>query len=438
MARPSTSKVRTLEPDHRQVSFVIDDPDRTLPPDHVARALYVIVGTLDLSGFTRDSKAVEHHAGRPVLSPRSLLTLWLYAITLGIGSAREIERFTRSDDAFRWLIRGFEVSHHALSAFRVGHGAVLEQLMADVLGILVQKQLVCLELVAQDGTRVRADASAPSFRRLASLLECREQALLHIKAVLAQADGSPSDGAREAKARDYLARVDEAIATVKELQAKLPPVPATPPAEAKPAEAKPASSAKKPADPKKPKEPRASTTDPDARNMKMGDGGFRPGYNFQLAVAGKETGGPRTITAFRVTNVGSDMGSIEPMLKQTVMNTGLFPQIELADANHAKHSCIQYAADVGVAVLMTVPVREEQSQKVVSLGVAAWKRRMASEEGKRLYRARPGLVELVNAQFKERFGLTRVRVRGLANVTCVGLLACLAFNITQHAAALLR
>ena len=419
----SKPKVRTLEPDHHQVSIRFDDPDRTLPPDHVARALFVIVGHLDLSGFTRNAKAVEGHAGCSTLSPRSLLTLWLYAITLGIGSAREIERFTRSDDAFRWLIRGFQVSHHSLSAFRVGHGAVLEQLMADVLGLLVHKQLVSLELVAEDGTRVRADASAPSFRRLQSLLECREQALLHIKAVLAQADGSPADGAREAKARDYLARVDEAIATVKELQGKAPPA------------------AVKPVDPKKskkPKELRASTTDPDARNMKMGDGGFRPGYNFQLAVAGEEMGGPRTITAFRVTNVGSDMGSLEPMLKQTKRNTGQLPHFMLADANHAKHSCVQYAADVGVEVLMTVPVREEQSQKVVSEGVAAWKRRMTSEEGKRLYRARPGLVELVNAHFKERFGLTRVRVRGIEKVTCVGLLACLAFNLTQHAAALLR
>ena len=408
---PNKPKARTLEPDHQQVSIRFDDPDQTLPPDHLARALFLILGKLDLSGFTRHAKAVEGHAGRSALSPKMLLALWLYAITRGIGSAREIERLTRSDDAFRWLTRGLEVSHHTLSSFRVGHGEVLEKLMADVLTTLLHKELFDLGSVGQDGTRVRASAGAPSFRRLKSLLECREQALLHLKAVLAQADESPGAASREAKARDFLARVEEAIVTVKELQEK-----------------------KRPGE----KEARASTTDPDARNMKMPDGGFRPGYNFQFAVAGEETGGPRTIVGMQVTNVGSDMGSIEPMLQQVARNTGLFPQLLLADANHAKHRCLDYAGRVGVAVLMAVPGRELDSTATVSQAVAEWKQRMESDEAKRLYRSRAGRVELVNAQLKGRFGLTQVLVRGLEKVTCVGLLAVLAHNLTQHAAALLR
>src|SRR5947209_10352021 len=60
--------------------------------------------------------------------------------------------------------------------------------------------------------------------------------------------------------------------------------------------------------------PRGSTTDADARVMKMGDGGFRPAYNVQMATAGSEMGGPRTIVGVRVTNVGSDMGSVTPMV----------------------------------------------------------------------------------------------------------------------------
>ena len=288
MTSTTKPKVRTLEPDHTQCSIRFEDPDRMLPPDHVARALFLILGTLDLSGFTRDAKAVEGQAGRPTLSPRMMLAVWLYALTQGIGSAREIERHCESDNAFRWLTRGVSVSHDALSAFLTGHGQVLEKLMVDVIATLLHKGLLSLERVAQDGTRVRASASAPSFRRLASLEDCREQALLHLKAVLAQAEGSPADGAREAKARDFLSRVDEAIATVKELQAE-----------------------KK----KGEREARASSTDPEARVMKMPDGGFRPAYNFQMAVAGEETGGPRTIVAFQVTNVGSDMGSMTPMIR---------------------------------------------------------------------------------------------------------------------------
>jgi hypothetical protein len=90
-----------------------------------------------------------------------------------------------------------------------------------------------------------------------ALAECREQAALHLKAVLAQADDPElSDGqkaARVAAALDYQKRVEAAIATVQTLAA----------------EGK--------------DKPRASTTDAEARVMKMPDGGFRPGFNVQLA-----------------------------------------------------------------------------------------------------------------------------------------------------------
>ena len=145
--------------------------------------------TLDLSAFSAQAKAVEGRAGRDVLSTSMLLTLWLYAISNGIGSAREIARRTLSDDAFRWVVGDKKVGHAALSSFRVDHGAALEKLMTDVLGVLLHKKLLSLDRAAQDGTRVRASASAPSFRREASLLECREQAALHLKAVLAEEIG---------------------------------------------------------------------------------------------------------------------------------------------------------------------------------------------------------------------------------------------------------
>jgi hypothetical protein len=296
----------------------------------------------------------------------------------------------------------------------VGHGAALQKLMTDVLASLMHKGLLDLSMVAQDGTRVRASASAPSFRRFESLQACREQAALHLKAVLADADNpetsATSQAVRAAKAREYLARVDAALETVMELQAER-------------------GKGEKPA--------RASTTDPDARVMKMPDGGFRPGYNFQFATAGDENGGPRTIVGVNVTNVGSDMGSVAPMIRDVAKNTGRFPMLWLADANHVRHACIEYAQHVGIAVLMAIPKRELVSTKPVSPAVEAWRERMQTDEAKRLYKARAGLAELSNAQAKDRFGLDHVLVRGLEKVGCVGLLVALAFNLTQHAAQLL-
>lgn len=400
-------RVRTKEPMRKQGVIRFELPEDTLPEDHRARLIWRVLQTVDLGAFTAAAKALPSEPGRDLLSPSMLLALWLYAVSVGIGSAREIARRTTSDDAFRWIVGDQSVGHASLSAFRVGHGSALEKLMTDVLGVLLQKGLVSLDRIAQDGTRVRASASAPSFRREATLLECREQAALHVKAILSDPDPDASEAeklARIAGALDYQRRVEAAIATVQTLR-----------------------------DEGKEK-PRASTTDADARVMKMPDGGFRPGYNIQLATAGSELGGPRTIVGLLVTNTGSDMGSVTPMLEDIKARTGRLPSQLLADANHAKHSCIEGAARFGVETLIAVPKRELCATKPVSAAVDAWRQRMNTDEAKRAYRARAGLCELSNAHLKAHHGTASVLVRGLAKVTCVALLGAVAANIVAHAA----
>ncbi len=76
-------------------------PDDAIALDHPARVLSRVIETLDLSAFTENSKAVEGGAGRPVKIRSMLLTLWTYAVSRGVGSAREIERLTQSDHGFR-------------------------------------------------------------------------------------------------------------------------------------------------------------------------------------------------------------------------------------------------------------------------------------------------------------------------------------------------
>jgi transposase len=397
------------EPTRSQGVIRFEMPEDTLALDHRARLIWRVLQTLDLSAFSAKAKAIEGVAGRDVLSTSMLLTLWLYAISIGIGSAREIARRTESDDAFRWVVGDKKVKHASLSSFRVNHSAALEKLMTDVLGVLLHKNLLSLERVAQDGTRVRASASAPSFRREASLLECREQAALHLKAVLAEAsDPEATTGgksARVAGALDYQRRVEAAIATVQTLRNEEKP------------------------------EPRASTTDADARVMKMPDGGFRPAYNIQLATAGSELGGPRTIVGLLVTNTGSDMGSITPMLEDIKARTAKLPRQLLADAGHAKHTCVDAATRAGVELIMAVPKREQSATMPVSPEVDAWRERMTTDEAKRVYRARAALCELSNAHLKCHHGTASVLVRGLEKVTCVALLGAIAANVLAHATA---
>ena len=149
-------------------------------------------------------------------------------------------------------------------------------------------------------------------------------------------------------------------------------------------------------------------------------------------------GGPRTIVGVRVTNVGSDMGSITPMLADIEARTAQLPCMLLADANHATYACIMHATRRGVEVFIAVPKREQRaSREGAAPEIVAWRERMKTEEAKRVYRSRAGLCELVNAHLKSHHRTAHVLVRGLEKVTCVALLGALANNLLAHAASLL-
>jgi transposase len=414
------SRVRTREPVREQGRIVFEVPDSALAADHPARVLWKVVETLDLDGFVAKAKAVQGRQGRDMLSPRMLLTLWLYAVSQGIGSAREIERRIGSDAAFRWIVGDQRVGRSTLAHFRVAHGAALDALLSDVLGALLHRGLVSLDLVAQDGTRVRASASSPSFRRASSLQACREQAALHVHAVLAQVDDPAASAAvqraQEVAARDYQRRVEQAILEVQQLGAKR-----TRRRNGKP-----------------PREPRASTTDPEARVMKMPDGGFRPAYNVQLATAGDPLGGPRTIVGVRVSNEGTDANSVGPMLDDIHRRTGQLPSVLLADSDHADHDSVRAAAERNVSLLVPRPDKGDHGDYVEhDAPLDAWRARMETEEAKQLYRARASLSELTNAQLKSRLGLGHLLVRGLGKVTSVVLLVALTHTLLTHAAVLI-
>ena len=416
MSKPGVARPKVREPQRAQAAIRFELPEDALPPEHPARLLWDVLGAFDLAPFLADTRTAQHAAGRPELSPRMKLTLWLYAIAEGIGSAREIEARLATDLAFRWIVGDLTIGHHALSKFRAEHGAAFEALFTDVVSQLMHRGLIALALLGQDGTRVRAAAGAPSFRTYGSLLECREQAALHLRAVLAQADDPTLSRAqkarREAAARDFAARVEAAIAACKAQREAHPEAVA-----------------------------RGSTTDADARVMKMADGGFRPGYNVQYGVVGDKMGGPRTIVGVRVTNVGSDLGSVVPMVDAVAQRTGVAPAAVTADSNHAAHDDIRALLARGIDPVIAAPKPRKGQPRGAradrSAPIAAWRALLASDRGKDLARQRGALCELANARQKHTQGMRQLLVRGLPKVLNVALLGALSANLLQHAAALL-
>ncbi len=257
---------RLREAERRQVQLIPRCLDDLLPEDHRARAIWDVVGTLDLSRFYAAVAARGSQPGRPATDPKILVALWLFATSEGGGHARELARLCERDDAYRWICGGVSVNHHGLSDFRVGNAEALDDLMTQVLAVLYKANIVRLKRVAQDGTRLRASAGAASFRKAKTLGECLASARAHVERVKREAESpdpqrtAKQQSAAQRAAREHHQRVTQAL---KEL----------PKAEA----------VKRNRGKAKVCEARVSTTDPEARVMKMGDGGFRPAYNVQFA-----------------------------------------------------------------------------------------------------------------------------------------------------------
>ncbi len=103
----------------QQMSWRAVDVERLIGEDHPARAIWGLVGRLDLSPFYQAIESSAEEGGRPAFDPQLLISLWVYAYSKGIGSAREVARRCEYDPAFQWLTGLDEVNYHTLASFRV-------------------------------------------------------------------------------------------------------------------------------------------------------------------------------------------------------------------------------------------------------------------------------------------------------------------------------
>jgi Transposase DDE domain len=188
--------------------------------------------------------------------------------------------------------------------------------------------------------------------------------------------------------------------------------------------------AKKPA--AKMQEARASTTDPQARRMKMPCGGFRPAYNLQL-VADTAT---QIVVGVDLVNVGSDKGQMRPLHAQLQERYGRTPQEYLADGDFAANEDIEHLEKQGTTVY-TPPRKRPGSQddppaplRGESAVLQNWRQRMAGPIGQLIYRQRAASIECVNAQARNR-GLQQFRVRGPTKARTTGLWYALAHNLMR-------
>jgi transposase len=430
---------RMWEPERETIELRAMCLDSLIGFEHPARLIWDHVLSLDLRELEDRIKAREGVAGHPAITPRLLLALWLYATSEGVVSARLLSRQCKGDDAYRWLCGGLLVNHRTLGEFRVDHGELLNRLLAASVTALAEEGLIDLDMLTQDGVRVRAAAGASSFRRRGRLEE-RIAAVQELLAELAkEVDADPSANEarlrkrRAQRAAERLLRLKAALAKVAEIEAQRgkrgsqTDDSGTPP----PADGDGASSQSKDGKPAR-KAVRASTTDPDARVIKMADGGFRPAFNMQIA----SVAGEQIVVAVDVSTSSSDRGLARPMLEKVTATYGDVPAKHLVDGGFSKNDDIEWAHGVGVAMFCPPIINKHNTDPFAPReddgpGISAWRERMKGEIGKATYRKR-SIHECINARLRQ-WGLQQLTVRGAGKALVVLTWYALTNNILQGA-----
>ena len=470
--------------DRQQFVLRAVDVEQLVGEDHVVRTLWKFLGTLDLSRFTPSPKAVEGHVGRPAWEPRLLIAVWLYGLMRGVNSARQLARESAYEPGLQWLTGLQEINHHSLSDLRVDYGAALDELFAQVLGVLHRHELITLERVTQDGTKVRADVDKSSFGRRDALAEHLELARKHVSELNQQnADQDQATkrqtAARQRAAREREQRLQAAMDTVDRLQS-----------EKRQEKSKPC---------------QVSPTDTDAQFMRTGDHGIAPCHNVQLSCDAAH----KVIVSVAVTSDPSDAYQLLPALDRIEKQWSRAPRQMIADGDYTNRLNVVSTAQRGVdfygswgsqeetssphgiaeayrtaafqydssreimicpqgqelrriakqalageahhhvyaaprATCQACPVRDRctpQNQMhkhgravrrlIEDPNVVQFRAKMATEEAKAIYKQRSPVAEFPHAWLKSKLALTRFRTRGRVRVKCEVLLAALTYNLQQ-------
>lgn len=450
------------------------DVEKLIEEDHPARAIWELVGRLDLGSYYGEIEAVEGVAGRPALDPRMMVSLWIFAYSEGVGSAREIEALCQYHPAYQWLTGMQPVNHHSLSDFRVSNKGALDKMFVEVLGLLSAEGLVTLERVTQDGTKIKANAGGDTFRREEHVRQHLESARQQVEAM-----GDPQGEevslrrakAKERAARERRQRLESALGELEKLKAE------------------------------KGGEIRVSVSDPEARVMKQPDGGFAPSYNAQICTDAAEG----VIVAVQVTQAGNDYAQLIPGVENVERNMGREPDQVIADGGFTSRENILAMAERNIDFIGSFS-NADRTNRLKALGVAnefypdafvydevhntytcpagktlksdgKWKltgctvyryqaqasdchscpfqtkccpkskngrvisrsedapamvaflEKMNTEAAKEIYRQRSRVAEFPNAWIKDKIGLRQFSVCGLLKVGMEALWACLTYNI---------
>jgi transposase len=419
MAQGRRPGLRLQTAERTQVSFDMACVDDLLAADHLARQVWAYVQRCDLSSFYDRIEAVEGEPGRTPIDPAILMALWLFATLEGVGSARLLDRLCKRDVAYRWICGGVGVNYHTLADFRVEACEALDGWLTRSIVGLTAAGIVDQERLAVDGMRVRAGAGASSFRNKSRLRNLHAMAERKVKSLRAELESDPAASSNRSRERQ-MRQEEERMARIEAAQKAAQAID---------------DERKRQAEEHRHKPPddnnvRASTTDAEARIMRMGDGGFRPAFNVQVKTDPKS----QCVVGVEVSNNGSDRGQLWPAVDEINRRYGKTPKQVLADGGFDGKDDVEALYKIGTEVFAPVPGSKgkqvpAQAKPREGPGVIAWRERMSTDEGFTAYQKRFA-CERPHADMRNR-GLQRFLVRGLRKSKAIVLWHVHAYNFLQ-------
>jgi transposase len=448
-----------------------------LPEDHTVYLLSDIIDQLDLSPITAVYDQGDG-GGNPPYHPVLLTKLLCYAYCQGVVSSRVIAARTYEDVAFRVLTVDQHPNFRTISDFRERHLAALGDLFQQTVRLAGRLGLVKLEHVAQDGTKILANASKHRAMSYARMRQAETRLGEEIGALMAAAraadaredaqygpertgDELPVDlGGEVARRERRLATIRIAKAALEqEARAAAEAIRAADQAERqRRAEV---GEPKKPGRPPEPSERPKDTaqrnfTDPESRIMKNSDQAFVQAYNGQAAVDAAS----QIIVGCALTNQSADAPHLASMVEQVIAVTGRTPKEWSGDAGYFSAANVAVLEQAGIAAFLP-PSRQAHAAQPAPPAVAAvleaaglptpeaqeppsptgrvqaaMRAKLATPAGRAAYAKRKQTVEPVFGQIKECRGLRRFLLRGLRKVTGEWTLWCLTHNLRKLVQAL--
>jgi transposase len=401
-----------------QLCLVPSDSGYWLPADHPVRLFDEMVEKeLDLRKFIEDPLNASKH-GRPSYDPVMLLKIVLYGYMVRLNSSRKIANACVERLDFRLLTGGLTPSFSTITKFRSEHAETLARLFAQSVLVAMKDDLVDMQDVAFDGTKILANASKHKAMSYQRMRETVEQLSTEIKALTTERRTAAARRKQEIEhelefKRERFANLQEHKFALEDQHTK--------------------QSGELP----KEKEQR-NFTDPESRIMKKGSG-FDQCYNAQAAVDKSN----QIILAAFVTQAGNDKQQLEPLAERTVEVVGVLPDRGLADAGYFSEAVVaslkqRYGNTEWLISPGRLPRRADsgappRGRIPRDISIAdRMRRKLSTKPGKTAYAQRKAIVEPAFGQIKEAsLEFRRFSFRGLKKVREEWLLVCAAHNLLK-------